>query len=105
MTRWDDDDDEPDDDEDDDWEPDDGDTLSAAERPDPSGTDPSSDDHDAVPCPFCGRSVYEFADVCPGCGNFIGGADDPTPHRSWWMIAGLLLCLIGTIAACFHRMW
>jgi len=103
MTRWDDDEH---DDGDDDWEPDeDGDTLSTSEQPDPADTDVPSADHDAVPCPFCGRSVYEFADVCPGCGNFIGGSDEPPSRRSWWMIAGLVLCLLGTVAARFLRMW
>ena len=87
MSHWqadvDDDDDEADDGED--WV-EDGDRLKAAEMPDPSDTDGPADGDEAVdPCPFCGRAVYEFADQCPGCRNFLGGSDDPTvvPGPVW----------------------
>ena len=74
MTHWTPDHD-ADDDDADDWGVggDDAEHLSAAELPDAADTDPPADDADTVPCPFCGRAVYEFADVCPKCRNFIGG--------------------------------
>jgi hypothetical protein len=77
--------------------------LSPAESPDPSDLDPPADDDDAVPCPFCGRAVYEFADVCPRCHNFIGGSDDPSrgPRRSWWVVAVIVLCLMATLVVCY----
>ena len=42
------------------------------------GDQDSHDDPETVACPFCGREVVEGADVCPKCGNFIGGSDDHT---------------------------
>ncbi len=104
MTYWDDDDDDWDDDDDQASDGDEADTLSPAERPDPADLD-GPDDDDAVPCPFCGRAVYESADVCPGCGSFLGGADEPRPRRPWWVTVGFVLCVLGILAACAHEMW
>ncbi len=111
MTHWDDDDDDWDDDEPDDGDDDDRHALSAAERPDPSDLDPAADDDQTLlePCPFCGRAVFEGADVCPGCRNFIGGADEPAGRRPLWITVGLVLCLlgmlVGLLAAWSGRMW
>ena len=101
MTHWTDE----DDDDSGDWDADEdgGDTLSEAEQPDAADTDRPADD--AVPCPFCRRAVYEDADVCPGCGNFIGGGDDPSPRHPWWVTLGIVLCLIAMLVACGLRMW
>ena len=105
MSHWQDDDDEDDDVD----EADDADRLSAAELPDPADTDPPADDQDTVPCPFCGRAVYEFADVCPKCHNFIGGSDDPSrSRRPLWVTVAVLACLAGMIATSTWwvlRMW
>ena len=112
MTHWDDDDDDWDDDDDGADDGDDAHALSAAERPDPSDLDPAADDDQTLlePCPFCGRAVYEGADVCPGCRNFIGGADEPAARRPvvgdgrGWSCA-LLGMLVGLLAAWAGRMW
>ena len=104
MAEWDDD----DDDEDDAWddEADDGPTLSAAEYPDPADVGgPADDDDDTAACPFCGRAVYADADVCPGCRNFLGGADEPVGRRPRWVAVGLALVALATAAACACSMW
>ncbi len=104
MTHWTD-----EDDDDGDWNADreEGDgagTLSDAENPDPSDTNP--DDTGAfVPCPFCRRSLHEDADVCPRCGNFIGGSDDPSRGRPLWVKVVLIVCLAAMVLTCAIKMW
>ena len=79
-------------------EDDEGDQGSTGEweAPDESDTDDEDDEaadtSDTVPCPYCRRSVYEFADLCPYCGSFISQADAPTRHP-WWIVAGVFVCL------------
>ena len=52
----------------DDEDEDDDDEVDDREDPDPSDQDASDDeDEDTLPCPFCGKPVYEGADVCPYC--------------------------------------
>ena len=111
MSHW----QEQDDDDADDWGEDgggggeaDGERLSAAELPDPADTDPPADDRDdlgTIPCPFCRRPVYEYADVCPRCRNFIGGADEPPHRRPLWVTIGLVLTLAAMLVTCVLRMW
>ena len=86
-------------------DPPDADRLSAAEWPDPADTDRPGDDRDTVPCPFCGRAVYEFADVCPRCRNFIGGSDETARRKPWWVVVGIVLTLAAMLLTCAIRMW
>lgn len=50
---------------------------------------------DTVPCPHCGREVYEDAERCPYCENYISEEDTPpsSSRKPWWLIVGVLLCL------------
>ena len=64
-----------------------------SEAPDAADQD-SHDDPETVACPFCGREVVEGADLCPKCGNFIGGSDDHTStrlHAPWVIITAIVL--------------
>ena len=77
---------------------DDDDGVVDREAPDESDMDPDDgdDDHgvDTVPCPYCGRPVYEHADICPHCRNFISFQDAPR-HRPLWIVVAATLALIG----------
>ena len=68
--------------------------LHDREDPDPSDTDGGDDDDrpETAPCPYCGKAVYEDADVCPHCGSFI--VDDAPARRPWWVVAGVAVCLV-----------
>ena len=67
------------------------------ERHDPDESDTDDDEGDeraeTVPCPYCRKPVYEQAEVCPSCGNYISGEDAPR-RRPWWIWLGVALCLI-----------
>lgn len=85
-------------DEDDEGDPDeDRETLSARDEPDEADRDDADDaDDETTPCPFCGKPVYEQAELCPHCGNYLSTEDAPR-HRPWWIWVGVILCLAGVL--------
>ena len=49
------------------------------------------DDTDTVVCPACGADVYEDADQCPKCGEFlISDTRIWCGKPTWWIVLGLL---------------
>jgi hypothetical protein len=85
---------------DDDDEVDDDDER-ADDRDDPGRSDQDPEDGDiggdvpadALPCPFCRKLVYERADICPHCGNFISFDAESAYPRKLWFIVGVVLAL------------
>ena len=75
----------------DDHDDDDGDSVDE----DPLETDQDPEDDGGVDqtvvCPFCNRSLHEDADVCPRCGNFVGGDDAPRPRVPVFIWIGVIL--------------
>ena len=68
--------------------------LADREAPDPADTDGDDGaDADVMPCPFCGRDMYDGADVCPHCGNFVSAGDAPR-RLPLWFAAGAAACLL-----------
>ena len=69
---------------------------------DPDEWDAGADDDSAVelPCPACGEPVYEDADVCPHCGDFITPGRRPAVANvpTWAAVLGVL-GVIGTVLA------
>jgi hypothetical protein len=51
------------------------------------------DDDPTVPCPYCGKEVYDDSPRCPHCGQYISEEDAPPRRTPWWIILGVLLCL------------
>jgi hypothetical protein len=47
-----------------------------------------------VPCPYCGRPVYEDSPRCPHCASYISEEDTPPRRKPWWLIIGALVCLL-----------
>jgi hypothetical protein len=49
---------------------------------DDDGPDESAE---TVECPHCGREVYEFAERCPKCGEYVTseGEQKRTSHARW----------------------
>lgn len=69
------------------------DDLQEREFPEePDDGDDEEDDDQTVPCPHCRRPVYEDAERCPGCGQYLSREDAPA-RRPWWLVAGVLVCL------------
>ena len=46
---------------------------------------------ETVSCPSCGADVYEDAEQCPTCGEWITSIHSPWQGRStWWIVLGVL---------------
>lgn len=58
--------------------------------------DEAYDDDDeifTVECPECGADIYEDAEQCPICGNYVLHASSGylwKDRPSWWIVLGLL---------------
>ena len=49
------------------------------------------DDSETVPCPSCGRDIFEDAERCPWCGDYVVADTSALSGRpSWWIVLGLL---------------
>ena len=74
--------------------------LGEREDPDESDTD-SGEESEALPCPFCGKSVHEMADVCPHCHNFVSFGE-VSGRKPWWVVAAAVV-LLAVIVLCVVR--
>jgi predicted nucleic acid-binding Zn ribbon protein len=56
--------------------------------------DPDDEEEDAtVPCPHCRRPVYDDAERCPHCGQYLSREDAPRRH-SWWLVLGVMVAVL-----------
>ena len=62
---------------------------------DGSGDDSDDDDSPTVECPMCGCDVYQDAQQCPVCGEWIVHTPRIWAGRPWWWV---WLGVIGIIA-------
>ncbi len=51
------------------------------------------DDEETIPCPYCREPLYEDAERCPSCGQYISSVDAPR-RQPWWVVLGVVLGLI-----------
>ena len=56
------------------------------------------DEAELVACPACGLEVYEDAEQCPSCGEYITHSTSALAGRPAWMIG---LFLAGVLAVIF----
>lgn len=61
--------------------------------------DDDSEVAEVILCPACGADVYEDAEQCPECGEWITFSTHPFAGRSLWYIAIGVLGIAVTIAA------
>jgi hypothetical protein len=55
----------------------------------------NGDDDDCfMPCPYCDRSIHEDSERCPYCENYISEEDMPGKTKPFWIILGVLACLL-----------
>ncbi len=56
-----------------------------------------ADDDVTVPCPYCGQEVYDDAEQCPNCGEYLSLEDSPRAAKPWWVVLGVTLCLVAML--------
>jgi hypothetical protein len=60
----------------------------------------TDDDEPTYPCPGCGAQVYELADACPYCGEYL--ALDRVDHagsRPTWVWIGAIAAIMAMLAS------
>ncbi|MGE5610595.1 MAG: zinc ribbon domain-containing protein [Bacillota bacterium] len=68
--------------------------LDEREMPDESDMD-GEEETPGVACPYCGKFVYEEAEVCPHCGSYI--VREEGGRRRLGLRWGLVLLVVGAI--------
>ena len=59
-------------------------------------SDPEDDEADTLVCPACGSEVYEDAEQCPYCREYLTSPSTSVlADRPWWFV---LLALLGMVA-------
>jgi hypothetical protein len=53
-------------------------------------------DDDTIPCPYCRQPVYEDAERCPHCENYLSAEEAPTRHP-WWIWVCAIICLAAAL--------
>lgn len=56
------------------------------------------DDENTIPCPHCGRDVYEDSERCPYCENYLSSEDGPPAAKPWWIFVAVAICLAAMAA-------
>ncbi len=69
--------------------------LTDRELPDRSDMDADVTDN-SMPCPYCGRDIYEESEFCPRCGKYISREDAPL-RLPVWLIIGVILAMMVVI--------
>jgi len=56
-----------------------------------AGTD---DAKETAPCPYCKREIHKESERCPHCERYLSKEDIPPSRKPWWLIIGVVACLI-----------
>lgn len=59
--------------------------------------DDDSEDEETIPCPYCGKPVWENSPRCPSCENYLSRDEAPADRLPSWVIAGFVLALLATL--------
>ena len=68
------------------------------------GYDDIPDDSEAeyLPCPECGKDIYEDSEQCPYCGSYVTFQTRVFAERpTWWVVLGVL----GIVALLFSLLF
>jgi hypothetical protein len=81
---------------------DDDDDLEDSELPEPDTDDGPEDAVDTVPCPFCKTAVYDEAEWCPHCRNYLFYDGTAASAKPWWVVGGVIVCLLVVLYWILH---
>ena len=67
---------------------------------DPSPQDLERFGHETAYCPACGAEIWDQAELCPSCGDLVGGRTSSRhPLESWFRRRWFILVAIGALVA------
>lgn len=79
---------------------DDEDEYDDWELPEPDEDDDES--AETVACPACGRPIYEEAEQCPYCHEYVTHSTSVLVGKPLWYIALALLGIVAVVAVLLH---
>jgi hypothetical protein len=47
-----------------------------------------------IPCSYCRQEIYEDSVRCPHCGQYLSEEDLSASRKPWWIILGVVLCIL-----------
>ncbi len=56
------------------------------------GDDPDDDDDPTIPCPRCSEPIFDDAERCTSCGEYLS-REESGPRKPWWLVLGVAVCL------------
>lgn len=59
-----------------------------------AGDDSDDGDEPTIPCPSCGREIFEDSPQCPFCERYLSREDSPAPRQPLWVIVTAAICLV-----------
>jgi hypothetical protein len=81
---------------------DDKDELDSREWPEPDPDGEQEEVVDTAPCPFCSADIYENAECCPHCRNYLFYDGSTLNQKPWWLLGGVAICLAIVFYWIFH---
>ncbi|MFM8734877.1 MAG: hypothetical protein ACKOC8_06755 [Pirellulales bacterium] len=72
----------------------DDDTDSDSDGWDDDPVDDDGDEESTVPCPFCGREMFEDSPRCPSCERYVSDEDHAASRKPTWVIVTAVICLV-----------
>lgn len=73
----------------------DDDSLCDGDDPDESDQDAGDEAVQTLPCPRCGGEIYEDADRCPRCGEYVVAGQRAS--GSLWRIVAAVMALLAVL--------
>ena len=61
-------------------------------------------ENDTIACPFCGKPMYDDAEQCPACGQYVSSADF-SRRLPTWMIVIIVLTILGFLMPYLATAW
>jgi hypothetical protein len=61
------------------------------------------DDDDTMPCPHCGRAIYDDAERCPFCEKYVSREDAPS-RQPVWIVVCAVIC-VALVALWILKNW
>jgi hypothetical protein len=89
-------------DDDDDDDPYDSDYDPDQDEPDDASFD-TDDEDTTTACQYCGAAVYDDAERCPSCGNYLSEEEAPSRFPVWVKITALV-CLVVVVMWVLSRL-
>lgn len=60
------------------------------------------DELETLPCPACGQQIYEEAEACPYCGEYVTHSTSVLAGKPFWFVALALLGIVSVIGMIFY---